>query len=89
MDKILQFARQDNNSRSQFFEFMSGILARIERTQAQKSDSFRKNYERKEDRIWSVFADKHKIGFNRRENLGIDYFADLVQHYFENYLTEN
>ena len=89
IEKILKFAEQDNDNRTCFFEFMTGILARIERTQKQKSDSFRKNYERKEDKIWSVFADKYKLNFNRRANIGIEYFADLVNHYFEHYLNKN
>lgn len=82
IDKILSFAQQDRDNRAYFFEFMNGILARIERTHKKESDSFRRNYERKEDKIWRVFSEKHNINFNRRGNTGIDYFAELVDHYF-------
>jgi len=82
IDKILKFAQEDSDNRAHFFEFMNGILARIERTHQKESDSFRRNYERKEDKIWRVFFEKHNINFNRRGNTGIDYFAELVNHYF-------
>ncbi len=89
IDRILQFAEQNNENRAQFFEFMNGILSRIERTHKQKNDSFRKNYERKEDKIWHVLSERHDINFNRRGNTGIDYFAELVSYYFDKHETEN
>jgi len=84
IDEIIQFAGQEQN-RQDFFEFMNGILSRIEHTQTQKSDSFRKNYERKEDKIWDVLFTRHNINFSRRGNQNIAYFTELVRHYFEDY----
>lgn len=89
IDEIIQFAEQSNHNRQDFFEFMNGILSRIERTQTQKSDSFRKNYERKEDKIWNDFFMRHNINFSRRGNENIEYFTELVQHYFEFYSNKN
>jgi len=89
IDEIIQFAGQNDHNRQDFFEFMNGILSRIERRQTQKSDSFRKNYERKEDKIWDDFFRRHNINFSRRGNENIEYFTELVQHYFEYYSNSN
>ena len=89
IDDIIQFAEQNDHSRQDFFEFVNGILSRIERTQTQKSDSFRKNYERKEDKIWVDLSARHNINFSRRGNENLAYFTELVQHYFEHYSNKN
>ncbi len=89
IDEIIQFAEHDNHNRQDFFEFMNGILSRIERTQMQKSDSFRKNYERKEDKIWNDFFTRHNINFSRRGSQNIAYFTELVHHYFEYYSNKD
>ena len=85
IDEIMQFVGQNDYNRQYFFEFMNGVLSRIERKQAQKSDSFRKNYERKEDKIWDDFSKRYNINFSRRGNENIEYFAELIQYYFEYY----
>ncbi len=86
-DEITAFANSKESAfnKDYFFGFLGNMLARIEQTEVQKGDSFRKNYERKEDKIWGVFTERHQINFNRRGRQNISYFEELVNYYFKNY----
>ncbi len=87
-NEIVQFANSETNTSNKdyFFGFLSNILARLERKEGQKGDSFRKNYERKEDKIWNVFTERHQINFNRRGRQNINYFEELVNYYFNEHI---